>query len=69
MLYESFTILTDKLRKISRVTGLQSVIYDEQENFQSFEILENFNYPFSNRKIARDEYYADIPRNDTTKYV
>ena len=50
MLYESFTMLTDKLRAISKTTGFQAVVYDEQENFQSYEILENFNYPFSNRK-------------------
>ena len=43
MLYDSFTSLTDNLRTISRTTGFQAVIYDEQENFQSFEILENFN--------------------------
>ena len=33
MLYESFTMLTDKLRAISKTTGFQAVIYDEQENF------------------------------------
>ena len=33
MLYDSFTSLTDNLRSISRTTGFQAVIYDEQENF------------------------------------
>ena len=69
MLYDSFTSLTDNLRSISRTTGFQAVIYDEQENFQSFEILENFNYPYNNRKQVRDEYYALIPTNDTVKPV
>ena len=31
--------------------------------------MENFNYPFSNRKLVRDEYYAQLPTNGTTKYV
>jgi hypothetical protein len=45
------------------------VIYDEQENFQSVKYLKNFNYPFSNRKKVRDEYYALLPTNDTTNFV
>ena len=69
MLYDSFTSLTDNLRSISRTTGFQAVIYDEQENFQSFEILENFNYPYNNRKQVRDEYYAILPTNDTVKPI
>lgn len=69
MLFESFTMLTDQLKAISKTTGFQAVIYDEQENFQSFEILENFNYPFSNRKQVRDEYYAMMPKNHTSKAI
>ena len=67
MMYESFTILTDRLRDTSKTTGFQAVVYDELQNFQSYEILENFNYPFSNRKQVRDEYYATIPKNNTLK--
>jgi len=51
------------------VTGFQAVIYDEQENFQSYEILENFNYPFANRKQVRDEYFAQIPLGDSTTKI
>jgi hypothetical protein len=45
------------------------VVYDEQENFQSVKYLKNFNYPFSNRKKVRDEYYALVPTNETYNYV
>ena len=44
-------------------------MYDEQENFQSADILVNFNYPFANRKQVKDEYYAQIPLNSTTQRV
>ena len=55
-LYGQFLITQDRLYKISRNTGFQAVMYDEQENFQSYEILDNFNYPFANRKQVRDEF-------------
>ena len=67
MLYESYEMLIHEIREVSRDTGFQAVIYDEQENFQSYEILENFNYPFANRKQVKDEYYAIVPSNSSFK--
>jgi hypothetical protein len=61
--------LTNQLRAISESTGFQAVVYDEQENFQSASILKNFNYPYANRKQVKDEYFAGIPANGTTKKV
>ena len=68
-LYDSYSRLIDHIAAISKQTGFQAVIYDEQENFQSFEILENFNYPFANRKQVKNEYYALVPTNSTTKQI
>ena len=42
--------MSDEIREIGKNTGFQAVIYDENENFQSAEILDNFNYPYSSRK-------------------
>ena len=68
-MYDTYKSLNAEISRISRDTGFQAVIYDEEENFQSFDILENFNYPYANRKQVKDEYYAEIPINATTKQV
>jgi hypothetical protein len=36
MLYESYEMLIHEIREVSKDTGFQAVIYDEQENFQSY---------------------------------
>ena len=68
-LYSSYDTLAKSLQKIAKVTGFQAVIYDEKENFQSNEILDNFNYPFANRKQVRDTYFAKVPTNDSTTKI
>ena len=67
--YESYSSLLNKIQRIAKVTGFQAVIYDEQENFQSFEILDNFNYPFANRKQVKDTYFAEVPTNDSSTKI
>lgn len=61
--------MSDEIREIGKNTGFQAVIYDENENFQSAEILDNFNYPYSSRKQVKPEYYPQANINDTKTEV
>ena len=68
-MYDSYSTLADQLREISKKTSLQAVVYNENENFQSASVLENFNYPYAKRKQVKDEYFAEIFAGGMSKKV
>ena len=54
---------------ISNSTILHPAVYYEQENFQSVHFLENFAYPYFDRREVLTPDQAIVAENDTKKWV
>ena len=68
-MFENYQAKAQEVADLSANILIQPVIYDESENFQSKKKLKNFDYPFSDRKKAFNDYSADVYTETETKQV